>query len=469
MIRAESPTIRVAAGFLILLGAVAAINPHTVITVAAWCAISLVLGAAIFGTGESSRVLRAFLFYSAAAISLYLIQRMTLPEYEGFTGMPGIGTDDSYFFALAVREVSHGLSAELSSWRPSFFLFSHNYSDALGVFARVIRTLVGPVHPLDLIYCNVAIMALLPSAVARTAQALLEDDRVGRVIWWIVLLCPFIAANSVILIRDGLTAVAFALALLGVVERRLMLVVVSVACVAYLRFMQAGLLIASLWIILLMDWILRRDLSPRGQWRGVALLSLPAVGLLAALAVLPTAVANVDVLLSLLFREGFLEGWIFERARTDQGTSTFYAISQMPLPIRLPLAFAFYFGVPHLVVDELVMKPIFVPRDYMHAAFSIAFIAYTAYFVRGVFRAWCTNNALLFGIACAYLMDILVISQASMQVRHKVALMPMFYLVVAAGLKSAPSRVRTVSLIAAALVGAFDIVFSGYKLWRFPS
>lgn len=445
-----------------------AISAHSVLVLLVLFCASLLIASFVFDRADVLRWTSAFLFYACAATALFLIHLSTNPDYGGLTGGRGIGADDTYFFVLASPEPPLELTRLLSVSRPHYFMFTHNYSDLLSLVAHPVHKIFGVVHPLDLLSLNVAAMAFLPVLVARCARVLL-DDNVAKVTWWLMLLCPFTLANSMILVRDGLTAVAFAAALLGVIERRFVLIVVGVLGAAYLRGMQGALLAGSIWVIAVCLWLYAKDAQSRPLWVGVLLLGAPLVLLAGSLVALPYLISNLDLVVGLFFREGFLQSWVSDLAAVDEGTSTFYAISQQPLPIRLPLAFAFYFGVPHLALDEVLGKPIFVPRDYLLGLFSVAFIVYVGLFARGVIRAWMTRHAVLLGIAAAYLLDVLLISQASMQVRHKVALMPMFYLLVAAGLGNVPSRVRTLGLLASAAVGAFTIIFNGYKFWVLPS
>jgi hypothetical protein len=166
-----------------------------------------------------------------------------------------------------------------------------------------------------------------------------------------------------------------------------------------------------------------------------------------------------------LFRDSFLNEFVLNQAMRDQGTATFYAINQLALPLRLPAAFLFYFGAPHLALDTLASSGAVVPRQILTALFALAFILYAGFFVRGVIRARDAGNALLLGTILTYCVDLLILSQASMQVRHKVALLPLFYIVVAYGLRYRQRDAVIIGLVTSFSVAGIDLLFNGYKLW----
>jgi hypothetical protein len=93
------------------------------------------------------------------------------------------------------------------------------------------------------------------------------------------------------------------------------------------------------------------------------------------------------------------------------------------------------------------------------------FIAYAGFFLRGIIRAFDARNALLLGIVLTFCIDLLILSQASMQVRHKVALMPLMYIVVAYGYRYRQRDAVLLGLLFSFGVGAVELLYNGYKLW----
>jgi len=61
------------------------------------------------------------------------------------------------------------------------------------------------------------------------------------------------------------------------------------------------------------------------------------------------------------------------------------------------------------------------------------FIWYFAYFSRTIVRIVKGSNSVVTIFVLIFLIDVLVLSQASMQIRHKVALMPLFYVILGFG------------------------------------
>ena len=166
-----------------------------------------------------------------------------------------------------------------------------------------------------------------------------------------------------------------------------------------------------------------------------------------------------------LFRESFLEGFMQDQAARDTTTATFYAINQLALPLRLPLAFLFFFGAPHFAPEGFVIAGTVVPRQFLMSSYALMFIAYAGFFFRGIVRAFDTRNALLAAIVLTYCVDLLILSQASMQVRHKVALMSLMYIIVACGWRYRQRDAVFLGLLFSFGVGAVELLFNGYKLW----
>jgi hypothetical protein len=171
------------------------------------------------------------------------------------------------------------------------------------------------------------------------------------------------------------------------------------------------------------------------RWRSAptmfAIFAMPIVLLVGGVMLIgPETVINVAV--QLVYREDFLETFI--GASTATGSDgTFYKINQLPWFISVPLGFLFFIGSPFFTLSGLVSNGEFIPRMVLANVFGVLFIFYFAFFIRGLMRVVTAGNAVMSVLVIIFLVDVLLLSQASMQIRHKVALMPLFYVITAYG------------------------------------
>jgi hypothetical protein len=441
---------------LLLIVTVALVSAQTLITLAVSLVLSQLLARVLLEREERANVARSLLVYSSVVVLLYLLQRAALPEYYGFSGPPWIGTDDSYFFSLG----SPDLPADFPV-RKGYFLREDTYGGLLRLFGDLFYGWFGSVHPLDLSLINVSLVALLPSAVAATVRTLDGNEAAAQFGRRAALWCPFLLANSTVLVRDGLIAAAYAIAIYSVLRRRYLVTLLCVGFASYLRLQHGVLLAGVLWLVVTAIWASGRREPVR--WL-LALWIVPALFAGFALFVLlQTDIAGL-LLSNSFFRQDFLQTFIVEGAQRDSGTSTFYQINQLPWVLRLPLALAFYFVSPLVDLSRLINSSLFIPRDYMFGLFGLLMIVYAALFARGAIRAFAERRFVLIALIVGYAVSLLAVSQGSMQLRHKVPLLVMFYIVTAIGAaRHTDKRVQSAVLIVALALGAVQILFNGAK------
>ncbi|MHA1285595.1 MAG: hypothetical protein ACTSQP_24080, partial [Promethearchaeota archaeon] len=85
-----------------------------------------------------------FSIYIIITVIIYWIQYLTFPEYHGFSGDLGFGTDDRYFYEEAVFGATYR----------GFRLNLHPYSLFLRGFVYLI-SIFKELHPIDLLFVNV--------------------------------------------------------------------------------------------------------------------------------------------------------------------------------------------------------------------------------------------------------------------------------------------------------------------------
>jgi hypothetical protein len=441
-------------------------SAHSVVSLAFYYLLFVVLYRVTVGRGDVADitcVTGVFAFYALATLVLYWTQLLALPEYFGFSGGLGVGTDDHFFYSLAAPKLPEGFPL-----RTNFFLSDHTYGVLLRVFSEPMYLLYGDLHPLDLLFMNSAGLSLMPFFVRGTARLATDDEAASRWAFALSLICPVMMANGVILIRDGLTATLFIAAVYGLVASRFALMFAALLGAAFLRPAQAVMLLGSLWMLAMFAWLGARNLQgPLWRPTGLTVTGLLLAPLLIApLAYVLFGATLIEKLLAVksLFRESFLYDFLREQALRDGGPDTFYAINQLALPVRLPLAFAFYFGAPYLALETFAGPGPVVPRQVLTALFGVLFVAYGGFFVKGAIRAWDTVNAVVLGIVITYCVDLLILSQASMQTRHKTALLPLMYIVVAYGMRYRQRDAVILGLCFSFGLGAMELLYNAYKL-----
>lgn len=232
-------------------------------------------------------------------------------------------------------------------------------------------------------------------------------------------------------------ALCFIGAFYFLMKRRYLMLLLSLMLAMYFRLEAGMLLLASLAVyVVLIHGPERRntgEIAP--TWRSVprmlAIAFLPFLALICGVVLIgPETVINVAA--ALVYREEFLESFIGASATTDSG-GTFYKINQFPWFISVPLSFLFFLGSPFFTLAGLVSNGEYIPRMVLANLFGVMFIFYFAFFTRGILRVLTAGNAIMSVLVITFLVDILILSQASMQIRHKVELMPLFYVITAYG------------------------------------
>ena len=448
----KSLRLGVASAYALLLFVTAIISVQSTVALLLWGTAAFLVHRFLFRGQEEFDGLAVFVFYSWAALILYLAQLWTYPEYYGFSGGLGIGTDDSFFFSQAARGLPYDFPV-----RPGYFLNLHQYSVFLRVAGTPLSLVFSRTHPLDFLYFNTFGISLLPLLTAGIASAFFRDARTTRVAFWTVLLCPFIMANGVILLRDGWVAAMFAGAVWSFLQRRWLVMFVFLAGVLYLR-LPSGIMLAG--SLLVLGPVYFGSYPESGGWRrpdGFLRFVFPVVfvGLALTLAVvLYLGFNRWDE----VFRSDFLNTTLRSNAAQDTGTSTFYRLSVLPWPLRVPLALVFYIGSPFLSLQSLYVKELWIPRSFLTNAFALVFPFYAAMFTRGVLRAFKSGHLVALALVAVFIFDMVLVSQASMQLRHKIPLMPLFYILVGYGATSPYDQHRSIGWFVAVLVVAANFV-----------
>ncbi len=442
---------------------VAIVSLQSLVGLVLWGGVYALLHGLLFPEETRAKGLAVYMLYATITVILFLAQFWTNPAYFGFSGGIGVGTDDFWFYSIVAGNMPDIFPQRLGAHFPG-----HVYADLLKIAAWPFNSLFGTVKPLDLLFFNAMGLAFAPFLAAGLARGLGGGEKTVSIAFRTTLLCPFLLGNSLILMRDGLVAVMFGGALWGLVGRRWVLAAICVAGVFWMRVGTGLLLLGTIMMLGFFIWnstTINGIPRLRVTWSGLGLTAAAIVIVIVASRLFGQQAGDSPAGLQ-LFRADFLQSFMARGASNDTGTSSFYFILQLPLPLRLPLAFAFFLGSPYFAVTAFHVQGLWVPRAFMFNTFSLLFIVYVAWFVRGAARAFRERHALMIGLLLVLVIDLLLISQASMQMRHKMPMMILFYVIVGYGVRNTHKGDRSLGWMASGAVLLVNVVMNVLQVFR---
>ena len=434
-------------GVWLVLFATSFVNMTSVFSLIFYALIYSVFWKSVFKWPDLIQGLGVFVFYAAVTLGLYQWQLVVNPEYFGFSGGLGVGGDDSYFYSLAAPQLPANFPV-----RDGYWMRSHHYAVVLQFLSKGFGALHMEVHPLDLLFFNVLGLATVPFFAKKVTILTTGDSQAAAFSFWVTLICPVLIANGLILIREGWMAACFIAAFYFAMKRHFLLLGCVLLCALYLRIEIGGLLLISIiaYFALIERTNTRKSAESFQRWRrtpvilaifSTVIILIVGIGVLIGIEEILTTVG------SLVYREEFLESFIGASNLAD-GAGTYYKINQLPWFYSVPLGFLFFVGTPFFTLFGLMSNGEYIPRMLLANVFALLFIFYFAFFVRGLIRVLTQSNPVMTVFAVMFLIDILILSQASMQIRHKVALMPLFYVIVAYGFTYTKSVPWSAGLVA---------------------
>lgn len=361
--------------------------------------------------------LSLYAFYSLLIIGLYLLQYWCIPEYLGFSGTLGFGTDDSrYFWQIA------------DSLPPNFPVPPY-FSPPLPYCMLVKFVTVLPIHhPLDALFFNALGAVFIPVFTREVAFMLTGQRRAAETAFKLVMWCPFILLNSLVLIREGWVTALSIGAIYFLLKKRYLSMLALTALTFYLRIGSGLLLLVGLFSFIVLQ-VIRRRTSVANKFLYVC--GVAVIGVLVVLPLSPTIHSYWSRKGSLgnLFRENFFESFV-TRHNPDAQLVKLY---RHGLWARILFGVPYFLSAPFFSLDVLVHNGMWIPRGFLRNIFAVAFVFYFGRLVQGILKAWQDKNLSIKVITAVFFASILIISQLSLQIRHKTMLMPLLYIVVAYG------------------------------------
>ncbi|MFW6008910.1 MAG: hypothetical protein ACOCP8_06555 [archaeon] len=368
----------------------------------------------------NSEVILLFGLYSLITIAIFLVQLISLPDYFGFSGGLGIGTDDSYFYSQITSDLPHGFPL-----REGYDLYINKYSKML-----IYITPFKITHPFDVLFINSIPITLLPLFTRGTALLYFKDKEIAWYAFVFMAICPYTLSNSLILIRDGWIATLMIGSIYFLHRKQYLLLIISVFLLFYLRIASGAL---GLFLLVIFMLTIQNELSKNiiNKIIRISFIAIIIISIIIFLSPIIIDYMKSKNIYGTIFRES-----IANRFFIENDSNSFYAsILSQPAYIRIPLVSVFYVISPLFSPDSLVRNGVFIPRALLTSIiYPFLAIFYLKYFIQAIiymFKNPIFKQRLLLLL---YIFSIIIISQLSLQPRHKTMIMPLFYLLVSSGL-----------------------------------
>lgn len=399
----------------------------------------------VFHKEELPAFARAFIVNSMFISIFYLIQTNVYPESYGTTSPYGSWTDDSFFFSLAADRIPAGMEL-----RDYYFSYSETYSTLM----RIVSLL--PInHPMDLIFFQSGIAALLSTFSRRYALQETGDLRVANATYYLTMLCPFLMMNGgVILVRDTFAAALFVYSLSCINDRRWVAVIGAVALQIAIRPGTAVILLPAYFILNFANF--RRMTTGRSALLVVG----PPLALVAA-------IGFAMIFLDLSRYQSYLDYMsLGGRDFTDvlasdpSANQILLSIQELPFWLKFPLNGAYMFVYPLFSMNTAFGGPYFDARyAAMNFLYPIMALWFNAWFFAGVItRAKVGGGHRL--IVLAFVVTLLLVGTYSLQPRHKTIIQPLYYLIAAIGFKRAGPGERQIGFVFSGMLLLLEIGIS---------
>ncbi|MCD6398391.1 MAG: hypothetical protein J7L08_00535 [Candidatus Aenigmarchaeota archaeon] len=442
-IRENQKRFLLAFSFLLVILLIAFINITSLISFALFLLVSIAVYRLLFDR-NIKKIARLFVFYSLIAIGLYLLQYAAFPEYKGFSGGLGWGTDDARYFEGAVG------STPIAFQLPGN-LAHHPFAKLLRIIANILP--IKNIHLFDLLFFNIFGMSFIPVFTSNVAYILTKEKKVANLAGEFSMICPIMMVNGLILVRDGWTAVLFIGAIYFLLTNRYILLATTSALLFYIR-VASGMLL----IIALLLFIYYKFQSYKSDYLKKTLLFMIGVVVIFSVSavcypIVSKYAVEKKITQNILFRENYME-FMKNSVELKGGTSIAYTIYSKPAYLRIPLGFVFFLCEPFLTIKGLSFHGIYIPRGFLLLCFPVLFIFYFKYLVQGIIYISQNEKLAMRVVAFVFFLLLLMVSQMSLQMRHKTMVMPLFYILVAYGFYNKTKLGEMFGI-----VGAFSLIF----------
>ena len=331
-----------------------------------------------------------FHFYLLLALVVFLIQKNQIPSFMGLTGPEGIGTDDGTYYAGVTDgpippEIRTDIAEKMTFCDAIRFLYPFKING-----------------PLCIVIFNLLGISFLPYLTYRVADTMFNDKAVSQKAELLTLFCPFLMSTGLIIMRD--------------------VVCTTLLTAAFLFFIMPLLLVP---VALHFVFSVSKKKS-----NGAIILRVALV-----IIVLSISLIYIMPRLSSITGGRLEEGSFFRMSFIDflldyNEESVIAKIYNYPIYLRLPMLVVAFLIIPTLSFGFL-SQGIFIPR-----LFLMSFLApiYWWFFYRLFFcfiLSYKQFTAQAKELFYTIIFLALTLGVVSLQVRHRVTMMPFFYIAIA--------------------------------------
>jgi hypothetical protein len=402
---------------------VSIINISSLLPFVYFLVVSIFLYAIIFKKVHTEVIL-LYGLYSLLTIILYLIQYATLPEFIGFSGGVGIGTDDCRYFIDVVNV--------------TYYLPEHCYAHSVYGMPNYSTFISGIalfkiIHPFDILFVNVVAAVFTPLFVRGFSKSFFQDKRIAIYAFAFTLICPFILSNSLILIRDGWTATLFIGSLYLLLKKKYIILTVFIILLFYIRIASGALALVFLFVL---GFYLYKNINTDKFTKPLLILLVIGTVLITGAIAAPFIVeymVNKNIGGSLL-REEFLISYYVEGG-SGRDNPALIKLMSMPAIIRIPASTLFFILLPLFSPGDIIREGLFIPRSFLFGfIYPLLFLFYFKFSIQSLIFSITNKHYKIIFIISIFIIAMIILSQWSLQPRHKTMVMPLFYIIAAYGL-----------------------------------
>lgn len=373
----------------------------------------------LFDHVETKTFTFAFVVNGFLTVVYITIQCLSDPTSYGTTSPTGSWTDDSYFFALLADKVPTGLFT-----RENYFTYSEPFSNLIRFL-----TPFKIYHPLDVIYFQSGIAALLCTYVKKFTIQITEDKTIGYTAYLFCLVSPFLLMHGgAILIRDSAVAALFIFSLSCINSKRYFPAFIAISLQFFLRI-GTGFILLPLYFIIFFNEIKIFF----NQFKNYAYI-IPLFLLTILLIYIYQSIIIENLNLILLSKGVSASGReIFDDLESGNGNVIFLFIQNQSFVIKLILSSLYVFLYPFLnstgsITDHGVdMRTILV---------NVVYPIYLFWLNAWFFSTFLDKNIKFDKkklLIIAFIVGFFMIGIFSLQTRHKTIMLPLYYIFVAIG------------------------------------
>tara|TARA_B110000908_G_scaffold171434_1_gene234183 strand:+ start:6768 stop:8084 length:1317 start_codon:yes stop_codon:yes gene_type:complete len=378
----------------------------SIISMTLFLSLGLLLCNIFFKSENKMQYLAVFSFYTIIAILVYFSNINEFPLNYGCTGSEIGGTDDLFFFQEATNN-GFSYRGDRSSYMNTYSIILQQVHFFLSIFKTT--------NLIDLIFVNILFISFIPFFVRKITYSFSKHKKTAQLAFYLAICSSFIMQNSLVLVRDGITASLFIGVFYFLINRKYILLLLLLLGLFYLRIVSG-----ILCVFFIISYVFYIERSKKFLifiliFSGIFLIFLP---------LFLTYFDQIGILNSGFFRQEFFEMMKYN-ASGSSGAITIYSL---PYYLRIPLGTLYYIGTPFINLQGIFSNDHLTLRHLFDLFYGVTFLFYSVYLLKAFFIK--KKPILLFFLSSFFCFSILF-SQISLQIRHKTLIMPLVFIIVA--------------------------------------